>query len=143
MKVVKVTNEEKFQAALKIRKIVFVQEQQVPIEEEIDQYDQLNQATHFVMYNDENEPIGAGRYREVEDYGKIERICILPNYRKNGSGKQLMDEIIRYAKETGAKKVKLNAQTQALPFYEKLGFTVTSDEFLDAGIPHKAMEMEL
>jgi len=55
----------------------------------------------------------------------------------------LMDEIIRYAKETGAKKVKLNAQTQALPFYEKLGFTVTSDEFLDAGIPHKAMEMEL
>jgi predicted GNAT family N-acyltransferase len=95
------------------------------------------------MYNDENEPIGAGRYREVEDYGKIERICILANYRKNGSGKQLMDEIIRYAKETGAKKVKLNAQTHALPFYEKLGFTVTSDEFLDAGIPHKAMEMEL
>lgn len=119
MKVVKVTNEEQFQAALNIRKIVFVQEQQVPIEEEIDQYDQLNQATHFVMYNDENEPIGAGRYREVEDYGKIERICILPNYRKNGSDKQLMDEIIRYAKETGAKKVKLNAQAQALPFYEK------------------------
>ncbi len=119
MKVVKVTNEEQFQAALNIRKIVFVQEQQVPIEEEIDQYDQLNQATHFVMYNDENEPIGAGRYREVEDYGKIERICILANYRKNGSDKQLMDEIIRYAKETGAKKVKLNAQAQALPFYEK------------------------
>lgn len=39
--------------------------------------------------------------------------------------------------------MKLNAQTQALHFYEKLGFTVTSGEFLDAGIPHKAMEMEL
>jgi predicted GNAT family N-acyltransferase len=143
MRIEIVTNEKQLQDAFQIRKSVFVEEQNVPIEEEIDAFDEIEKATHFVVYNDKNSPVGTGRFRKLMDYGKIERICILPEYRNSGVGKQLMEYIIQFAKQVGVVKVKLNAQTHALPFYEKLGFTVNSNEFLDAGIPHKAMEKEI
>lgn len=50
-----------------------------------------------------------------------------------------MNKIEEYALNNGAPALKLNAQTQAIPFYSKLGYEVISDEFLDAGIPHKTM----
>lgn len=137
MEVVVVTNDQQREDALKVRKIVFVEEQNVPPDEEIDEFE--NVATHFVCYNDNHEPIGAGRFRQLDDIGKIERICVLPSYRKNGVGKLIMNAIINYAKEKGFNKVKLNSQTHAIPFYEKLGFTIASDEYMEAGIPHRTM----
>lgn len=141
MKVVVVNNEKQIQDAFNIRNIVFVEEQKVPLEEEIDQFEDV--ATHFVIYNDKNEAVGAGRFRDIDGYGKIERICVLPEYRKSGTGKLLMTEIIEYARDKQFTKVKLNSQNHAIPFYEKLGFKVCSEEFMDAGIPHKAMELHL
>jgi len=122
--------------AYSIRRIVFVQEQNVPLEEEIDQFDK--DSVHFVLY-DQNKAIGAGRYRLVDSYGKVERICILKNSRKGGAGKKLMNAIEVYALSHQASSLKLNAQTHAIPFYEKLGYKAVSEEFLDAGIPHKTM----
>lgn len=131
-----VQHKEELEEAYRIRRTVFVEEQQVPLEEEID--DLESEADHFLLY-DGKEPIGAGRFRAVDDYGKVERICILKEKRKSGAGKVIMMGIEQFAKERGFQKLKLNAQSYAIPFYEKLGYQVVSEEFLDAGIPHKTM----
>lgn len=132
-----VQSEREKQEAFEVRKIVFVEEQNVPLEEEIDEYD--NTATHFVLY-DGDSPVGAGRFREVDGYGKVERICVLSSYRKSkGAGRIIMDQIEQHAKEEGFTKLKLNAQTHAEGFYSKLGYETVSDIFMDAGIPHVTM----
>ena len=137
MKVIAVATSEELQDAFSVRKKVFVEEQGVPIEEEIDQYDDA--ATHFVLYQN-GSPKGAGRFRILDGIGKIERICVDCSLRGQGGGKAIMKEIEDYAKEQSISALKLNAQTHAIPFYESLGYEVVSDEFLDAGIPHKTMK---
>lgn len=135
-----VSDHQQLEEAFSIRKKIFVEEQKVPEEEEIDHLE--SEATHFILYCD-GKPAGAGRFRTVDDYGKVERICVLKEFRGSGSGKALMEKIQSYAKEQDIKKLKLNAQTQAIPFYSKLGYEVISDEFLDAGIPHKTMSKNI
>lgn len=119
-----------------VRRTVFIHEQNVPEEEEIDQHE--DEAVHFVLYQDHS-PVGAGRFRVVDGYGKVERICVLKETRKTGAGKKIMLAIEDYARKKGMTKLKLNAQTHAVPFYEGLGYQTVSDEFMDAGIPHKTM----
>lgn len=135
MKVVE--NEQELQAAFEIRRKVFVEEQNVPPEEEIDDLEEGS--THFLLLEN-HVPIGAGRFRIVDDYGKVERICILKEKRKSGAGKAIMLGIEKYAKEMGIKKLKLHSQSHAIPFYLHLGYDVISDEFFEAGIPHRVME---
>ncbi|WP_445613771.1 GNAT family N-acetyltransferase [Geobacillus sp. YF-1] len=126
-----------YEDALRVRRLVFIEEQHVPEEEEIDQFE--DDAFHLVLY-DGDIPVGAGRLRFIDEgVGKIERICVLPSYRGRGAGRMVMEAIEQLATSKGAKKVKLNAQTHAEPFYQKLGYTTVSDVFLDAGIPHVAM----
>jgi predicted GNAT family N-acyltransferase len=132
-----VDNEEQLQDAYSVRKIVFVEEQNVPLEEEIDQYEE--DATHFVLY-DEDQSVGAGRFRVVSGIGKVERICVLPSYRSSkGAGRLIMETIEEYAKTKEMHVLKLNAQTHDEPFYVKLGYETVSDVFMDAGIPHVTM----
>lgn len=137
MKALLVTNKQQLEDAYAVRKIVFVDEQHVPVEDEIDQYE--SDAQHFILY-DQALPIGAGRLRIFEDNGKVERICILKNCRQTGAGRTIMDKIEQYAAQQRVNKLTLHAQTHAIPFYLKLGYSITSEEFLDAGIPHRAME---
>lgn len=140
MEVKLVTNKKELEDAYNVRKIVFVEEQKVPMELEIDEFE--SEAAHFVLY-DNDEPIGAGRFRIIDNIGKVERVCVKKEKRKSGAGQIIMEKIEQYAQEKGLPKLKLNAQIQAIPFYSRLGFTVSSDEFLDAGIPHKTMFKEL
>jgi predicted GNAT family N-acyltransferase len=135
-----VENQKELEDAYSVRKTVFVEEQAVPLEEEIDAYE--NEAEHFVMY-DEGSPIGAGRFRFVNGYGKVERICVLEKARKTGAGKAIMNAIENHAHKKDIHKLKLNAQTHAIPFYAGLGYEVVSEEFMDAGIPHKTMVKEV
>ncbi|WHY79013.1 GNAT family N-acetyltransferase [Neobacillus sp. WH10] len=135
-----VETQKELEDAFLVRKIVFVEEQNVPLEEEIDQFE--DDATHFVMYH-EGSPVGAGRFRVVDGCGKVERICVLKEARKTGAGKAIMNAIESYADTQGLHKLKLNAQTHAIPFYSGLGYEVVSEEFLDAGIPHKTMMKEV
>ncbi|KFZ42621.1 N-acetyltransferase [Anoxybacillus flavithermus] len=121
--------------ALFVRRAVFIDEQGVSEEEEIDAFER--ESIHFVIYDDD-QPIAAGRFRIIDDVGKIERICVLPAYRGRGIGKRIMEAIEQYAKQH-VTKVKLNAQTHAEPFYKQLGYETVSDVFLDAGIPHVTM----
>lgn len=121
--------------ALIVRCAVFIDEQGVSEEEEIDAFEQTS--IHFVLYDDDK-PIATGRFRTIDDVGKIERICVLPAYRGRGLGKRIMEAIEQYATKH-VTKVKLNAQTHAEPFYKQLGYETVSDVFLDAGIPHVTM----
>lgn len=124
-----------------VRQRVFVDEQDVPVHLEMDEHDQS--AVHFVAYDGEM-PIGAGRIREPEPgVAKVERVCILPQYRGKHLGNLMMETMESYAKEAGLTTVKLNAQSYAIPFYEKILYQITSPEFMDAGIPHRAMQKQL
>ncbi|KON89390.1 acetyltransferase [Sporosarcina globispora] len=140
MEVKVVSSAQEMQDAFSVRKQVFINEQNVPEEEEIDQFE--DEAVHFVLYNN-GIPAGAGRFRTVDGNGKAERICVLKEKRQSGSGKAIMDKIEEHAKNQGLPALKLNAQTQAIPFYEKLGYEVISEEFMDAGIPHRTMKKSI
>ncbi|MED4533596.1 GNAT family N-acetyltransferase [Metabacillus fastidiosus] len=131
-----VTTDKQLEDAFNIRKIVFVEEQKVPVEEEIDQFE--NEADHLILYDGEK-PIGAARFRIVDGYGKLERICILKEYRNKGAGSLIMDHLENLALQKGVNKLKLNAQTKAVPFYERFGYKTVSELFMDAGIPHVTM----
>lgn len=122
--------------AFQVRTTVFVDEQKVPPEEEIDAYDDT--AIHFVGYEND-QPIAASRLRFADDYGKLERICVLKEHRGKAYGSGLIREMERVIADKGYKKSKLNAQIQAEKFYAQLGYETVSGEFLDAGIPHVTM----
>ncbi|MEC2018587.1 GNAT family N-acetyltransferase [Bacillus velezensis] len=129
--------EKQLNDAFFVRKEVFVKEQHVPEEEEIDQFEDTSE--HIVIY-DGGQPVGAGRWRMKDGHGKLERICVMKSHRSLGVGAVIMQALEKAAAVKGADSFLLHAQTQAVPFYEKQGYRVTSgEEFLDAGIPHLEM----
>ncbi|MDF2699864.1 MAG: acetyltransferase [Haloplasmataceae bacterium] len=141
MKCIIASKQKHFYDQVRIRKEVFIIEQQVPIEEEYDELD--NSAIQFIVYDHET-PIAAARFRIIDNKGKVERVCVLKNHRKQGVGKLIMNSIEEYAiNHTNIHKLVLNAQLTALSFYKKLGFTEFGDIFLDANIEHKSMYKEI
>jgi predicted GNAT family N-acyltransferase len=135
------TTQKHFYDQVIVRKEVFIIEQQVPINEEFDIHD--CEAIQFIAYDNEK-AIGAARIRLLPDKVKVERVCVLKEYRKYGVGKLMMTTIEDYTKEhTTLKKLGLNAQLTALPFYQKLGYQEYGDIFLDANIEHKSMIKEI
>jgi predicted GNAT family N-acyltransferase len=139
----RITMEESLRKAFHIRKEVFVEEQGVPLEDEFDEFDNLNgQCEHILVYYGE-QPVGTGRVRWVDEFGKLERICILEPYRKFGLGKVIITALEEIAQERGATRVKLHGQTHAEGFYKKLGYQSSSNVFLEDGIPHLLMTKEL
>lgn len=135
--------EDDLKIAFHIRKEVFVNEQNVPLEEEFDEFDTLNElAEHILVYYNE-QPVGTGRVRWVDGFGKLERICILEPYRKFGLGKVIIGTLEEIAEEKGLARVKLHGQTHAEGFYKKLGYQTSSSAFMEAGIPHVVMMKEL
>lgn len=124
-----------------IRKKVFVEEQNVPLNEEIDEFE--DDSIHFLVYDDKDNAIAASRLREEKDKAKIERVCVLQSHRNLHVGKQLMEFMEKVAVKKGYKIVSLSAQTQALKFYSKLGYKICSEPFMDAGIEHYRMEKKL
>jgi predicted GNAT family N-acyltransferase len=128
------------QDALKVRIDVFVEEQQISRELEFDGLD--DECIHFVSY-DGNQPIGAGRLRTIESTGKVQRICVIKDYRGKKIGNEIMYLIHKTAKEKGLNQLVLHAQETAIPFYEKLGYEISSERFFEAGIPHAEMKLNL
>ncbi|WP_058308114.1 GNAT family N-acetyltransferase [Gracilibacillus massiliensis] len=131
-----VNTDQELKDAYQVRSIVFVEEQGVPEELEID--DLEKEAVHFVGYHGKN-PVAASRMRFVDDYAKLERVCVLADNRGKGYGKDIIFFMEKVAKEKGLEKSKLNGQIHAEAFYQSLGYKTISDEFMDAGIPHVTM----
>ncbi|WP_137286792.1 GNAT family N-acetyltransferase [Halorussus salinisoli] len=146
--------------ALSVRFEVFVEEQGVPEDLEVDGED--DEAIHFVGYEsaesnaeatESNEepadvssrrPVAAGRLREVgDDAGKVERIAVVEDRRGEGVGRAIMDELEATAAERGLSTLVMHAQRPVEEFYRKLGYETTSDVFEEAGIPHVEMEKSL
>lgn len=132
------------QQAYAIRRIVFIEEQNVPEEIELDDYDEGSSTTHLLLHNEQGDAIGTARFRPYgENIMKVERVAILRTMRGSGAGKALMQAIEAEAIAAGYAAMKLGAQLHALPFYESLGFTVCSDVYLEAGINHADMMKQL
>ena len=121
-----------------IRMTVFVVEQGVPPEIELDEWD--DRSEHAIAYDAAGRPVGTGRL--LPD-GHIGRMAVLRESRGGGVGGRLLEALIERARARGMQRVALNAQTHAAPFYARFGFAVTGQEFVEAGIPHLAMEREL
>lgn len=139
-----VRSEQERQDALRVRRLVFIEEQKVPEELEIDEHDALTSPTlHFVAY-DQGQPVGASRLRSYQPgIGKVERVAVLASERGTGLGRLIMEFMEESAKANGYAKLKLNAQCHAQGFYEKLGYVPHGDVFDEADIPHIAMEKQL
>lgn len=121
-----------------VRHAVFVAEQGVPEELEQDEHDAL--CLHMLARDVAGRAIGTGRL--LAD-GHIGRVAVLPAWRGRGVGAALMERLIALARQRGFRQVRLNAQTSALAFYEKLGFSAEGEDFIDAGIPHRRMTLIL
>ncbi|MBT2757532.1 GNAT family N-acetyltransferase [Mesobacillus foraminis] len=138
-----ITEDNDLKKAFHIRKEVFVEEQGVLLEDEFDEFDTLDgQCEHVLVYYKE-QPVGTGRVRVLDSFGKLERICILEPFRKFGIGKIIINGLEEIAEEKGLTQVKLHGQTQAEGFYKKLGYRTSSDIFMEDGIPHILMLKEL
>ena len=125
-----------------LRVSVFVNEQGVPRENEFDEYDLV--CPQLVIFLD-GEPAATGRYIPYgEKTVKIGRIAVRKDLRGKGLGEKLVAELLRGAKESGAQKVALGAQTHAVGFYEKCGFVLTGEpEYMEENIPHLNMYKDL
>lgn len=124
-----------------LRRIVFIEEQGVSEADELDDKD--DEAIHLLATLN-GKPVGSARLLVVGEIGKIGRVCVLNEARGTGLGAALMRAAVdRFRQVAGVAKVKLGAQTHALGFYERLGFTAHGPEFDDAGIPHREMVLAL
>ena len=118
-----------------LRHVVFVEEQGVPVELEIDEFD-ASDAHHFLGLID-GEPAATARICVFGDIAKIQRVVVMKQFRGRNLGRQLMQHLMNYARgHKLAPNIALDAQTYAVAFYESLGFKTTGEEFDDAGIAH-------
>lgn len=145
--------------AFTVRRTVFVDEQDVAEELEWDEWDDHDATTHFVAYlageaagASDARPVGAARLRPktVDDQGaatpsspgKVERVAVLASHRDAGVGRALMDVLEAHGRDRGFDAFVLHSQTQAAPFYARLGYERVGDEFDEAGIPHVEMRKD-
>lgn len=127
------------QAALRlVRSEVFQHEQNVAAELEWDGLDET--ATHLLATDSFGAPIGTARM--LPD-GHIGRVAVIRPWRERGVGSELVRILVQEARRQELKEVDLDAQIHAIPFYERLGFAVEGDEFLDAAILHRHMRLKL
>lgn len=133
--------------AHEVRRIVFMDEQGVSEEIEMDGKD--DEAEHVVAYELTEEdtperPVGTARLRIPEPgVVKLERIAVLKSHRRNGLGKALVEALEAQARRRGCDRALLHAQTTVEEFYESCGYETVSDVFDEAGIPHVKMETRL
>ncbi len=126
-----------YKDSVHIRKVVFIEEQDVPEAIELDDMD--DQTIHYSGYVD-NRAVCTLRVLVKNDHTiKLQRIATLKSERGNGYATTLINKAINDSKEKGITDVVMSAQVHMIPYYENLGFEVTSDEFIQANIPHKMM----
>lgn len=127
--------------AIKLRFEVFVWEQRVPIEMEVDEYDR--RCNHLVVLDRQERVVGTLRLVSQGENVKMGRFVIRKSHRRRGLGTWMMNAALKIARQKGYKNMHIEAQTYVVSFYENLGFEVTSGEYLDAGIPHMRMSIVL
>lgn len=139
LEVVLIDSQQQLDQAFKVRTVVFVEEQKVPLEEEIDEFE--DSSIHFLALYD-GQPCGACRWRFTEEGAKLERFAVLEDYRGKRVGSALVeaciDSIINHG-EYNNQTLYLNSQIDAMPLYSKFGFVSEGPMFLECDIEHKKM----
>ncbi|MBU3550248.1 GNAT family N-acetyltransferase [Polynucleobacter sp. MWH-Berg-3C6] len=129
--------QEAAQEAYLIRKQVFVEEQGVPEDMELDEHDLS--AKHALAYKD-GLCVGTGRLVQLDNHqAQIGRMAVLKGYRNQHIGKSILNSLINQSKIEGISRVSLHAQVSAIPFYAKLGFLAEGPIYDEAGIAHRNM----
>lgn len=123
-----------------IRTRVFIEEQGVPEETE---YDGLDEACVQLVACIGDAVVGTARLRIVDGSAKAERVAVDRDRRRSGIGRALMRGLEQQAREQGHDRMVLNAQLEAIPFYESLGYRAEGERFEEAGIPHRRMTLRL
>ena len=142
-----VTTPAQMNDALAIRRAVFIGEQGVSEEEEIDEYDgdpaETTGVVHVVAYC-RGVAAATGRlmvHAPPSEHPHIGRVAVLREYRGQGLGRAVMLALHNEAQRRGYTGVALGAQLHAIPFYETLGYIVSGEVYLDAGIEHRWMDV--
>lgn len=126
---------------IKLRGIVFVEEQNVPVSLEIDGMDPDCRHVKALM---DDQTIGTAR---LLPNGYIGRMCVLKEFRNQGVGTKMLSNLIQQAffdqtSKEPMEEVTLNSQSSAIAFYEANGFVTCSDEFMEANIAHRKMVLQ-
>ncbi|WP_210530046.1 GNAT family N-acetyltransferase [Rubellimicrobium arenae] len=133
---IEVTRTTDLETCQRLRRTVFIEEQAVPEDLEVDGLDP--DAIHLLAWGD-GHPLGTARLLVKGDTGKIGRVCVLPEARGLGLGAALIRAAVEELGALGLARAKLGSQTHAIPFYERLGFVAEGPVYDDAGIPHRDM----
>lgn len=137
----KITAEEDLKSAFKIRKDVFVIEQEVDAADEYDEFEETS--THFLALLN-GKPVGTARWRFTQNGVKLERFAVLKEARGQGVGQALVAEVLSdiSANDDTFGKVKyLHSQLMAVPLYSKFGFEKEGDIFEECNILHYKMKL--
>jgi predicted GNAT family N-acyltransferase len=121
--------------AVKLRTMVFVEEQKISARLEIDENEDI--ASYVVVYEN-GQPVSTGRYRETEIGIKMERFATLPEFRGKGMGRIVVNAILKEILPL-KKTIYLHSQESAVEFYLKNGFILIGEPFSEAGIRHYKM----
>jgi predicted GNAT family N-acyltransferase len=121
-----------------VREAVFIREQGVSAELEWDDKD--NACQHVLALSNSGKAIGCGR---ILPNAHIGRIAVVQEWRGKKVGTAILEGLLAYASDKGYPEVNLDAQVQALPFYQHFGFVAEGEEFLDANILHRKIRMKL
>ncbi|HEX6440514.1 MAG TPA: GNAT family N-acetyltransferase [Candidatus Binatia bacterium] len=135
----KISSEKEWQQALRIRVRVFVREQGVPAELELDDDDR--KALHLLAFIG-TRAIGTARIVMRPRQAKIGRMAVLKSHRRKKVGRKLLARAIATAKKQGARKIYLHAQVPVVEFYESAGFRCVGPVFEEAGIAHRKMVLK-
>lgn len=124
-------------ALRQIREQVFIVEQSVPVELEWDAYDVG--AVHLIAMDNQGQPIACARILN----NSIGRMAVVKSWRGVGIGKALLQHAIQVCKAKKVNKITLSAQSHAIQFYQKAGFVVMSEPYVDANIWHVDMQLNI
>lgn len=121
-----------------VRTEVFIEEQHVPAYIEWDELDA--EAIHLLALDEKNQPVGCAR---ILRHGRVGRMAVAKHWRGSGLGKALLVKAIEICRRLNMPKINISSQTHAIKFYEKAGFVVTSEAYIDANIWHVDMALTL
>jgi predicted GNAT family N-acyltransferase len=126
-----------------VREAVFMREQNVPADLEWDGLDEA--CRHVLAVSAKGDAIGCGRIipPKGKQPARIGRLAVLPEWRGKMVGTALLEALLDYAHSKRYARVMVSAQVQALHFYRRFGFEESGEEYLDAGIPHITMYLNL
>jgi predicted GNAT family N-acyltransferase len=124
------------QALLKeVRVQVFIREQHVPLAIEWDEHDA--DAIHLLALDQAGKAIACARILKI---GRVGRMAVLREWRGKGLGLALLEKAITICQSLGMQSIAISSQTHAIAFYQKAGFIVTSEAYIDANIWHVDMQ---